>query len=173
MVQRVTPNAASTKVFARRAVCSLAQGALLGVACLGLGACTARDLMGFAPGSQQIPIREHHHPFAGRRLIIVGGPHHRVFLGCLNCGPGAADSVNNHFGKYGSYWSKTSINNHRGPYGAPTSRYSACSTGASQPPLVMDQMGRVYGYLTLNTMHPGIIRYKPMLAWLAGTCCGL
>lgn len=169
----MTPNDASVQGSSCHTAGNMARRALLGVTCLGLGACTAHDLMGFPPGSQQIPIREYHDPFAGRRLIIVGGPHHRVFLGCLTCGPNQADSVYNHFGKYGSYWSKTSINNRRGPYGAPTSKYSACSTGASQPPLVMDQVGVVYGYLTLNNMHPGIIRYKPMLAWLANTCRGL
>src|SRR6188768_2279790 len=56
-------------------------------------------------------------PAADYELMILGGPKHEVFLGCL-CDEKRPDSVFNMLGEHGSHTSPTSIRNKFAPYGS-------------------------------------------------------
>lgn len=73
----------------------------------------------------------------------------------------------NNYGDYGSRYSSTSMWNRYGDYGSRYSDVSACSTLASDPPIVVDRDGRDYGRVTLNTLQPS----TPALRMLAQSIC--
>jgi len=104
------------------------------------------------------------------KMMIFGGDNHTTYLGCVNCSEYAIDSVRNAYGPHGSPYSQESIFNHYGPFGSPYSSTSACDEYASDPPVIVDQNGRYYGRLTLNTLNPEIGIGAQLLGWLAATC---
>lgn len=108
----------------------------------------------------------------GAKLMIFGGRNHDVYLGCLNCSEYATDSVFNKYGTYGSEYSSTSIYNSYGQYGSPYSSMSPCNPYATDPPVVVDEDGNFYGYLTLNQYKSGAITDARIRAWLKGVCGG-
>ncbi len=102
--------------------------------------------------------------------MLFGGTNHTVYLGCLNCSEYASDSVKNSYGTHGSAYSSESIFNHYGPYGSAYSTESACSEYASDPPVIVDQNGKYYGRLTLNSYHAQIGMGAELAGWLAAVC---
>lgn len=104
-----------------------------------------------------------------RDLLIFGGKNHDVFLGCLSCSEYASNSVLNEYGRYGGSYGSTSILSAYSQYGSKYSTYSACNEYATYPPVVVDEQGNFYGYLTLNA-YKNPIRNDTIRAWLAGVC---
>lgn len=94
---------------------------------------------------------------AEKKLLIFGGNNHDVYLGCLNCSDVVSDSVHNDIGKYGSNISSTSIFNDIGKYGSDISSDSPCNAIGSNPPVIVDEDGGFYGYLTLNEINSNAI----------------
>jgi len=109
--------------------------------------------------------------YAEKKIMLFGGPNHDVYLGCLNCSDIASDSIHNDIGKYGSDISSTSIFNDIGQYGSNISQYSPCNDIASNPPVLVDEDGGFYGYLTLNDIKPKSITDPKILAWLKYKVC--
>jgi hypothetical protein len=105
------------------------------------------------------------------KLMLFGGQGHKIYLGCLNCGNYALDSISNSYGTYGSTLSSQSIWNHYGMYGSSYSMYSACNAYASDPPVIVDSAGKYYGRLTLNLYHPQIGAGVKLSKWLSATVC--
>ena len=103
------------------------------------------------------------------KIMIFGGTDHRTYLGCLSCSETARDSVQNEIGKYGSEISETSILNHISTYGSEISDTSACNEIAQHPPVIVNERGNSYGYLTLNEIH-NQVRNDDLLAWLKKVC---
>jgi hypothetical protein len=106
-----------------------------------------------------------------RKLMIFGGPDHRIYLGCLSCQEAALDSVLNELGQYGSPYRPESIWNHYQQFGSPYSPYSACNDLATDPPVIVDQDGTAYGRLTLNRNSPKIGAGARFYDWLASAVC--
>lgn len=109
--------------------------------------------------------------YPGKMIMLFGGPNHDIYLGCFNCSAIGADSIHNDIGKYGSDISSMSIFNDIGKYGSDISPYSPCNDIASNPPVLVDENGRVLGYLTLNDIKPKAIKDKKILAWLKYKVC--
>lgn len=105
------------------------------------------------------------------KLMLFGGASHNVYLGCLNCSDVAPDSVHNDIGRYGSDISPQSIFNDIGQYGSDISSESPCNDTASDPPVIVDQNGGFYGYLTLNDTHSNAVTDQNILAWLKYNVC--
>ncbi|NYH20091.1 hypothetical protein [Paraburkholderia bryophila] len=105
------------------------------------------------------------------KLMLFGGTSHDVYLGCLNCSDVAPDSVHNDIGQYGSDISPQSIFNDIGQYGSDISSESPCNDIASDPPVIVDQNGGFYGYLTLNETLSKAVTDQNILAWLKTKVC--
>jgi hypothetical protein len=105
------------------------------------------------------------------KLMVFGGADHKTYLGCLNCGQYASDSVENTYGSFGSAYSTVSISNQFGEFGSPYSQYSACNPYSSDPPVVVDSAGNFYGRLTVNAYNPQRIRDESVVQWLADKVC--
>jgi len=108
-------------------------------------------------------------------LLLFGGPNRDEFIGCLNCYRSEPFSVWNENGEYGDPENENSIWNPKGPYGSRSSPLSPWNPRSSNPPLVVDRVGNLYGYFTLNRGYPKRIRPNDthqkrgdfrMLAWL-------
>lgn len=108
---------------------------------------------------------------AEKKIMLFGGPNNTTYLGCMNCSHFATDSIHNEFGTYGSDMLVTSIFNDFGQYGSSFSSYSACNELAANPPVVVDQDGVFYGYLTLNNLNPRAITEPRIVAWLKYKVC--
>ena len=109
-------------------------------------------------------------PTAPGKLMVFGGQGHKTYLGCLNCGQYAFDSVLNSYGNFGSAYSSSSIFNSYGEFGSTYSMYSACNPYASDPPVIVDQAGDFYGRLTVNTYNQQQTHDAELLQWLASAC---
>jgi len=91
-------------------------------------------------------------------LLLFGGRDHGEFLGCLNCYRSESFSVWNESGEFGNPANEKSIWNRGGPYGSPRSPLSPWNPRGSSPPLVVDRIGNLYGYFTLNRSYPKRVR---------------
>ena len=109
--------------------------------------------------------------YAEKKIMLFGGSNHDVYLGCFNCSSIASDSIHNDIGRYGSDIYSTSIFNSIGQYGSEISQYSPCNSIASAPPVLVDEDGGFYGYLTLNEIKPRAITDPTILAWLRYKVC--
>jgi len=83
------------------------------------------------------------------RMLIYGGPMHREFLGCINCGLYDVHSVWNGYGPFGwdndyRFASRFAI------YWQPQGRYSACAPYAADPPILVDTSRHDYGRLNIS-----------------------
>lgn len=107
---------------------------------------------------------------AGSKLMIFGGSGHKTYLGCLNCGEYASDSVFNTYGTFGSSYSQTSIHNRYGEFGSAYSQHSVCNPHATDPPVIVNGVGNFFGRLTLNTYHSQATSDEKTLGWLAAAC---
>lgn len=85
-------------------------------------------------------------------LLLYGGSNHDEFLGCLNCSEFDSESLCNEFGTYGSEFSGDSIWNEFSQFGSAFSSSSPWNEFAvgSDVPVVVDESGGFYGYLTIN-----------------------
>ncbi|MCI0622099.1 MAG: hypothetical protein L0387_10595 [Acidobacteria bacterium] len=110
-------------------------------------------------------------PESERKLMLFGGPEHRVYLGCLNCAEYEPDSVLNPAGRYGSPFHEPSIWNRFGAYGSQFSEYSACNQFAGDPPVIVDEGGKFYGRVSLNLNHSQLGVGLQLHAWLKATVC--
>lgn len=89
--------------------------------------------------------------FQAQTLHLYGGSGQDEYLGCINCDTFDKNSIWNSYSDYGNVFSSKSIWNGYGNYGSSYSTYSPWSSYASYPPAIVDQDGKFYGYLTLNT----------------------
>ena len=105
------------------------------------------------------------------KLMLFGGPGHKVYLGCLSCPQTVMDSVFNRVGRYGSEISSESIWNPIGQYGSQVSPFSACNLAATDPPVIVDQAGQAYGRLTVNRASPQIGAGARFYDWVASAVC--
>lgn len=87
---------------------------------------------------------------AAQKLSIYGGKNHEVYLGCLTCDKFDSDSIWNKFGLYGSKFNAQSIWNKFGRYGGSFNDYSPFNKFARNPPKLVDQTGKFYGYFTAD-----------------------
>lgn len=83
-------------------------------------------------------------------LLLFGGESHKTFLGCLNCNRYSSSSVCNAYGSHGSKYNADSIWNKYGAFGSKYSAQSPWNKYATDPPVVVDDDGNFYGYLTSN-----------------------
>jgi hypothetical protein len=91
-------------------------------------------------------------------LFLFGGSNRDQFLGCLNCYRSETFSVWNEKSEYGSPAHPDSIWNREGAFGSRSSPFSPWNPRATKPPLVVDRVGNLYGYLTLNASHQQRVR---------------
>ncbi|KRG35621.1 hypothetical protein AK824_08575 [Psychrobacter sp. P11G3] len=108
---------------------------------------------------------------AANKLMLFGDTNNSEYLGCLSCSEISPDSIHNTIGKYGSEISPLSIHNTIGKYGSSISKYSPCNTIANSPPVIVDEDGGFYGYLTLNSILPKATNDQETLAWLKYKVC--
>lgn len=108
--------------------------------------------------------------FASNHLLLYGGRGHNVFLGCFTCNELNPDSITNEVGRYGSQVSPTSIFNQVGRYGSQISNESVCNPRASYPPVVVDEKGNFYGYLTVNISARDAIQIPQLQGLVMGIC---
>lgn len=86
-------------------------------------------------------------------LLVFGGDDHKTFLGCLNCNKYSAGSVCNEYGANGSKYNTTSIWNPYGTFGSKYSHGSPWNQYSTAAPIVVDNSGQSYGYLSANKYH--------------------
>ncbi|MEP0796385.1 hypothetical protein NDI44_17865 [Trichocoleus sp. DQ-A3] len=108
--------------------------------------------------------------FASNHLLLYGGQDHNIFLGCFTCHELNPDSISNEIGRYGSEVSPTSIFNKVGRYGSQVSNESVCNPRASYPPVVVDEAGDIYGYLTVNLSARDAIQIPQLQGLVMGIC---
>jgi hypothetical protein len=102
-------------------------------------------------------------------LLVFGGRGHKTFLGCL-CSDYGNDSILNTYSPFGNAFSASSIFNHFGDFGSAYSEYSACSTYASDPPVIVKRDGSFIARLTLNSSIPGAVYDPQVIKWLNAVC---
>ena len=83
-------------------------------------------------------------------LHLYAGPSHQTYLGCLNCSSYDVNSIWNQYGMHGNKYNSDSIWNRYGQYGGLYSQYSPFNPYTQTPPIIVDQYGNSYGYLTAN-----------------------
>lgn len=87
---------------------------------------------------------------SAQKLHLFGGYDHEQYLGCLNCNKYDKNSVWNQFGTYGSKFNRLSIWNEFGTYGSKFNSLSPWNQFSNDPPVIVDDQGNFYGFLTLN-----------------------
>lgn len=111
---------------------------------------------------------------AEAELLLFGGTGHDEFLGCLDCGEYASESVCNDYGTYGNQYSSDSIwnaySNFGNQYGSnsPWNSYSS-SKGV---PVLVDRQGNFYGYFTINRYRSDAVDFSDDLLELHETLDG-
>jgi hypothetical protein len=86
------------------------------------------------------------------KLMLFAGPSHETYLGCLNCGSEAPDSILNESGTHGSTMSQESIWNKFSQFGGHFGIYSPFNQFSQDPPVIVDAAGSFYGRFTMNTL---------------------
>ena len=120
-------------------------------------------------GAAEPPRDDDAETSADDELMILGGPKHEVFLGCL-CDEHRPDSVVNMLGEHGSHLSPASIRNKFAPYGSNYDDTSVCNAAATHPPAVMTSDGKSLGLLTLNGSLKRRLVAPSVADWLARMC---
>lgn len=160
---RIEPRHAKNHMGAKVAV-GLALAGILGYAIAKDPQATVQTLAEMGGGGAETAGR------SSAKVLLFGGEDHRTFLGCLNCPPGAEDSVYTPGGTHGSRGASESIWN-KATFGSPASEYSACSPYASDPPVIVEADGTYLGRLTLNRYHGQIGIGTRYYAWLRDSVC--
>jgi hypothetical protein len=95
-------------------------------------------------------------PSSGTKIMVFAGKGHRRYLGCLSCPPSAPDSIFNPVGKFGHCgpFADDSLFC-RGPFkgfgsSGPFDDLSGCASGASDPPVIVDEHGTYYGRFSIG-----------------------
>lgn len=93
-------------------------------------------------------------------ILLFSGANDNEFLGCYDCSKYQSGSICNKYGTYGSKYSSSSIWNKYGTYG---SKYSSSSpwnkyTSSDDVPVMVDESGNFYGYLTINSYRSDAFR---------------
>lgn len=83
-------------------------------------------------------------------LYLYSDDGKNLFLGNLTTNAYDADGVFNKYGDYGSEYKSNSIWNTYGTYGSSTGQYSAFNPYSHHPPKIINQEGKVVGYLSKN-----------------------
>lgn len=83
-------------------------------------------------------------------IKIFAGPGHETFLGVLNAEDHRRDSIWNEYREFGSTSSRTSIWNRNCPFGGSRGPYSPFNKQTLTPPVLVDDEGNFYGYMTAN-----------------------
>lgn len=83
-------------------------------------------------------------------LHLYGGENHDVYLGCINGSKFDENSIWNKEGQFGSKNDQNSIWNMEGYFGCAENPFCPWNENALTPPIIKDNKGRKYGYLTLN-----------------------
>jgi len=110
------------------------------------------------------------------KIMLFGGKNNKTFLGCLTCSQYETSSVHSKYSDFGSRYSSSSIWNNYGDFGSRYGSYSACNTRASNPPVIVDDKGTFYAYLSLNSSKQGIRANSPssvsgIYTWLVEEVC--
>jgi hypothetical protein len=90
------------------------------------------------------------------KIMIFGGPDHKTYLGCLSCARSSRESIFNEEGEYGRCVGALSDNLFcRGPFKefgsvGPAHDRSACGSSASDPPVIVDELGAYYGRFSVG-----------------------
>lgn len=108
----------------------------------------------------------------GRALMVYGGPGHTTYIGCLTCSNGDRDSVFAAGGTYNGANYGPSIVNAGSVFVSPYSDYSACNPFATDPPVIVDERGTVYGRLTVSQWRTDGPAMDQLRAWIIGACAG-
>ncbi len=106
----------------------------------------------------------------GIKLMLFGGEGHDVYLGCLSCNFTHRESIFNVTGPFGATTGNATLMNRDGPFGRDFGPYSPCSPYAQWPPVMVDQTGKFWGYLTISTTKPGRNASESVLVWLRTFC---
>ena len=104
-------------------------------------------------------------------ILLFGGEGHKTFLGCLTCSELSTLSVFNELSDYGNHLYSGSIYNRFGDFGSSFSKYSACNTNATDPPVIVDENGTFYGRLTINRYHNQATEDEAIVEWLENIVC--
>jgi hypothetical protein len=84
-----------------------------------------------------------------REILIMGGPNHDEFLGCLTCSEFDSNSVWNDFSRHG-FGNEFGTWNRFGQHASKFSTSSACNEYATRGPVLVDRSGNFYGRLSVN-----------------------
>jgi hypothetical protein len=95
-------------------------------------------------------------------LLLFGGDNHKTFLGCLNCTKYDSGSICNKYGEAGSKYNSDSIWNRYGDVGSKYSPNSPWNKYAASAPVIVDNSGNFYGYLTANRFMSGRTYIAPL-----------
>lgn len=140
---------------------------ILFIMCFFLTSCSPKVMKAIATG---MAVASNNRVQNSNKLMIFGGSNHNVYLGCLSCSKYATDSVFNTYGSYGNSFNSQSIYNSYGSYGSKFSSSSPCNSLATDPPIVVDQDGNFYGYLTVNIYNSKKISDPNIKLWLNNVC---
>jgi hypothetical protein len=83
-------------------------------------------------------------------LHIYGGQNNKTYLGCLTCNNNNGKSIWNEYGRYGSKYNGNSIWSFKSKFGNKFNKYSPWNRNSNSPPVILDNQGKFYGYLTIN-----------------------
>lgn len=99
-------------------------------------------------------------PASAERLLLAG-PNHDIFLGCLDCGEFADQSICNKADK-GNPYHPLSIFNKFGLFGDSQSTSSPWNkfTTDTSVPIIVDADGVSFGYFTINNFRPNTVSYS-------------
>lgn len=109
---------------------------------------------------------------AASDIYVYGGRNNSVFLGCWSCSEYHSDSIFNQYGTHGSRYAVNSIWNRYGQYGGPYGTYSPCNSYGQSPPVLVDDRGGFYGYLTVNRYQVQRVDNERIVLWLETAVCG-
>ncbi len=110
--------------------------------------------------------------FAGEgvKLMLFGGIEHNAYLGCLSCYSTHRESIFNVAGPFSATTGNASLMSRDGLFGKSSGPYSPCSPYAQFPPVMVDQTGKFWGYLTTGSTKPGRNTSESVVAWLRTFC---
>lgn len=105
-------------------------------------------------------------------IFLFGGRNHDVFLGCFSCRSTHRDSLFNEYGSFGGRYGANSIFNPYSQYGGAYGVYSVCNRFSTKAPVLVDEAGGFYGYLTVNRFHPNRVDDLDINRWVENVVCG-
>jgi hypothetical protein len=89
-------------------------------------------------------------------LYVFGGDGHKTFLGCLSCDSSHAKSVWNELSYFG-FRNGLGVWNEFSEFVSASSTHSMCNEFATDPPVIVDDQGKVQGRVSINEFAPGSI----------------